>query len=163
MTGITAPCGQDAIPYYGSKPWLWKIIVFSNYCWEKRKKKLTVHTFFPFFVHLPLSDFSVSYLISSKLLLFENIARAGSLQHCTWMYLALPRSAMIYLTIDCRRLPLTGLDASAYIYTLYGLKWSKALSGLGWKSLYAPLLWALLCDANNHKSSVPIYTHWTSL
>ena len=53
---------------------------------------------------------SVSYLISSKRLLFENIAQDGSFQHCTWLYLALtactwlylalPRSAMIYLTID---------------------------------------------------------------
>ena len=43
------------------------------------------------------SDLSVSYLISPKLLLFENIANDGSFQ-----YLALPRSAIIYQTTDCR-------------------------------------------------------------
>ena len=33
---IGALCGQDITPY-GSKPIFWKIIVHSNYCWEKRK------------------------------------------------------------------------------------------------------------------------------
>ena len=39
-----APCGQDITPY-GSKPIFCKIIVHSNYCWEKRKNKLTFHHF----------------------------------------------------------------------------------------------------------------------
>ena len=47
-----------------------------------------------------------------KGLLFINIAHYGSFQ--LWLYLALPLSAMIYLTIDCHRLPLTGLNASVY-------------------------------------------------
>ena len=32
----------------------------------------------------------------------------------TWLYLALPRSAMIYLATDCDILPLTGLNASVH-------------------------------------------------
>ena len=32
---------------------------------------------------------TVSYVISSKHLLFKNIAHDGSFQHCTWLYLAL--------------------------------------------------------------------------
>ena len=39
-----------------------------------------------------------------KRLLLKNIAHYGSFQHCTWLYLALPLSAMTYLTIDCHRL-----------------------------------------------------------
>ena len=45
---------------------------------------------------MPQTYLSVSYLISSKRLLFENIAHDGSFWHCTWLYLALPGSAMIY-------------------------------------------------------------------
>ena len=33
------------------------------------------------------NDLSVSYVISSKRLLFENIAHDGSFQHCIWLYL----------------------------------------------------------------------------
>ena len=66
-------------------------------------------------------DLSVSYLISLKRLIFENIAHGSFKPGCTWLYLAvsgctwrylavagsiwlylaLPRSAMIYLIIDC--------------------------------------------------------------
>ena len=35
-----------------------------------------------------ICDLSVSYLISWKRLLFENTARDGSFQHCTWLYQA---------------------------------------------------------------------------
>ena len=60
----------------------------------------------------------------------------------TWLYLALPRSAMIYLTIDCYKLPLTGLTASVYTglnaQKLIGLDWIRL--GMGWKSLKAPLI-----------------------
>ena len=60
------------------------------------------------------------------------------------LYLAVPSSAMIYLTIDCHRVK---------CFCIYRLKCSKALSGwmdgmgLVWKSLKAPLLWALHCSA----------------
>ena len=48
---------------------------------------------------------------------------------CTRLYLALHRSAMIYLTIDCHRLPLTGLNASVYT----GLNVQKLKVGwMGW-------------------------------
>ena len=39
---------------------------------------------------VPKWPLSVSYLISSNCLLFENIAHEGSFQHCTWLYLAQP-------------------------------------------------------------------------
>ena len=61
------------------------------------------------------------------------------------------RCAMIYLTIDCHRLPLIGLNAPVYT----GLNAQKLFIsglgrvGMGWKSLKAPLLWASLCSANN--------------
>ena len=62
---IGAPCGQDITPY-GSKLIFWKIIVHSNYCWEKRERKkispfpathtyikLTLISFPPFFAPFP--------------------------------------------------------------------------------------------------------------
>ena len=83
---ITAPCGQDTIPY-GSKPLLWKIIVYSNYCWGKKEKKpqhftvfgytyiikLTFVSFFSFFLctmkqfspFCKLQDFSHRKLLES--------------------------------------------------------------------------------------------------
>ena len=70
---------------------------------------------------MPQTYLSVSYLISSKRLLFKNIAHDGSFQHCTWLYLALPDCAwlylalpwlaIIYLSTDCQVMPLTGLNA----------------------------------------------------
>ena len=39
---------------------------------------------------MPQTYLSVSYLISSKRLLFKNIAHDGSFQHCTWLYPAMP-------------------------------------------------------------------------
>ena len=45
-------CGQDAASY-GSKPLLWKIIVHSNYCWEKGEK-LTYHHFRPTHTYIKL-------------------------------------------------------------------------------------------------------------
>ena len=65
---------------------------------------------------------SIISIISSKCLLFKNIAQDGSFQHCTWLYLTLPGftwlcpavpgsawSALIYLSTDYDILPLTGL------------------------------------------------------
>ena len=49
----------------------------------------------------------------------QNIAHDGSFQHCSWLYLALPWSAIIYLSTDCHILPLTGLNAFVYILSLY--------------------------------------------
>ena len=39
---------------------------------------------------MPQTYLSVLYLISSKRLLFKNIAHYGSFQHCTWLCLGLP-------------------------------------------------------------------------
>ena len=44
-------------------------------------------------------DLSVSYLISSKHLLFENITHDGSLKHCTWLYLDVTRCTWLYLAL----------------------------------------------------------------
>ena len=41
------------------------------------------------------SDLSVSYLISSKRLFFENIANDGSFRHCTRLYQAVSGSAKV--------------------------------------------------------------------
>ena len=38
----------------------------------------------------------------------------GTVPGCTRLYLALPRSAIIYLTIECHRPPLCGSNASVY-------------------------------------------------
>ena len=110
MTGITAPCGQDTIPY-GSKPWLWKIIVYSNYCWGKKRKKKTnisqfsaTHTyikhllaFFPFFCApfpyllfccfaptLPITEKFHFHLICCRVLIFigGNYLSCGGMSKC---------------------------------------------------------------------------------
>ena len=43
----------------------------------------------------PLTE---SYWISSKRLLFKNIAHDGSFQHCTWLHLAVPGCTCLYQT-----------------------------------------------------------------
>ena len=49
-------------------------------------------------------DLSASYLISSKRLLFKNIAHEGSFHHCTWLCLDLP------CDLPYHRLPQTATD-----------------------------------------------------
>ena len=76
---ITAPCGQDTTPY-GSKPLVWKIIVYSNYCWGKKENKTNISPFsatytyinltfvsffFLFFLHLSLSSWPFDEPISN--------------------------------------------------------------------------------------------------
>ena len=46
---------------------------------------------------------------------------------CTWLYLALPWSALIYLSTDCHVLPLTGLNA--FVFT--GLNAQKVDGWMG--------------------------------
>ena len=62
----------------------------------------------------------------------------------SWMNLALPWCAMIYLTIDCHRLPLTGLNAPVYtglnVQKIY--KWGDGVGWMDGNSLKVPLLWA---------------------
>ena len=60
----------------------------------------------------------------------------------SWMYLALPWCAMIYLTIDRHRLPLTGLNAPVYtglnVQKIY--KWGDGVGWMDGNSLKVPLL-----------------------
>ena len=73
-------------------------------------------------------DLSVSYLISSKHLVVENIAHDWSFQHCTWLYLTVPGSALGCHDLPFHILPLTGLNA--FVYT--GLNVQKLLvDGMG--------------------------------
>ena len=56
---------------------------------------------------MPQTYLSVSYLISSKRLLFKNIAHNGSFQHCTWLYLTVPGCTRLCLGLPWSTFPQT--------------------------------------------------------
>ena len=94
---------------------------------------------------MPQTYLSVSYLISSKRLLFKNIAHDG----CTWLYLTVPGCTwlnpglpQVYLTTDCHILPLTSLNASVYTALNAGMGWGENLCK------HLQVLRAPLCCAN---------------
>ena len=74
-------------------------IIWARCCPRHAPDDIFIHCGFPqdFPKWSPSSHLSVSYLISSKRLLFKNIAHDGSFQHCTWLYLALPDCVRLYL------------------------------------------------------------------
>ena len=81
-------------------------------------------------------DLSVSYLISLKHLLFENIAHDKSFRHCTWLHIAVPGCTWLHPAVpgsalDCHRL-YEGLNASVYT----GLNAQRySISNSGWMGL----------------------------
>ena len=70
---------------------------------------------------------SVSYLISLKRLLFENIAHGGSFQHCTWLYPAVPGSAIQKARLARPSMPMgnwsTWEASSRYLVTTQETNW----------------------------------------
>ena len=60
---------------------------------------------------------------------------------CTWLYPAVPGSALVYHDLPCHRLPLTGLNA--FVYTGSNAQSGMDGTGLGWTSAIEQL-WCML-------------------
>ena len=126
------------------------------------------HTFWDTFLHFNWDTLCVSYLISLKHLLFENIVLMGFsalyVPGCTWLYSAVPGSALIFWGPVCT----VYVQCTVYVYSVCTVYIVQAQSGWDWsgcKSLNASLLRAPLYGVNNNSKSktnaTPGWRRWS--
>ena len=84
------------------------------------------------------SDLSVSYLISSKRLLFRNISHNGSFQHCTRLYMGVPGCTC--LGLPWSTLPQTAIDWLK-CFCIYKTKRQKLEKNLSSAAFLEFLVW----------------------